>query len=137
MSIFIKAGLWAEKRLGYKGELNLTQLIENATPYKKYVALVTQTGTNDPTVIVLENTLGVTPTWYYASTGNVYAESFGTWKTNKTGVTVGPLGPASKGVGSLSYIDTEDQLHIVTVKAANTPESSCLVNTMVEIRVYN
>ena len=26
MSIFIKAGLWASKKTGYKGELNLTQL---------------------------------------------------------------------------------------------------------------
>jgi hypothetical protein len=28
MSVFIKAGLWVEKKIGYKGELNLTSLIE-------------------------------------------------------------------------------------------------------------
>jgi hypothetical protein len=32
MSIFIKTGLWASKKLGYKGELNLTQLIEAIVP---------------------------------------------------------------------------------------------------------
>lgn len=31
MSIFIKAGLWVEKQLGYKGELNLTKLIQESS----------------------------------------------------------------------------------------------------------
>ena len=32
MSIFIKTGLWSSKKLGYKGELDLTQLIETIVP---------------------------------------------------------------------------------------------------------
>ena len=31
--------------------------------YKKYVAQITQSGTDAPVAIVLENTLGFTPTW--------------------------------------------------------------------------
>ena len=76
MSIFIKAGLWASKKLGYKGELNLDALIESKIPvipiatYDVYTAILNQTGTNNPTAKVLENTLGQTVVWSYNDTGN-------------------------------------------------------------------
>lgn len=37
--------------------------------YKKYVAQVTQTATDDPTAVVLENTLGFVPDWKRAGGG--------------------------------------------------------------------
>lgn len=37
--------------------------------YKKYVAQISQSGTDDPTAIVLENTLGFTPDWKRDSIG--------------------------------------------------------------------
>lgn len=39
-------------------------------PYKTYVALISQTGTNAPTAVVLENTLGVTITFTRPTTGD-------------------------------------------------------------------
>lgn len=41
-------------------------------PYKVYTALLTQTGTNAPTAIVLENTLGFEPTITYQNIGIYY-----------------------------------------------------------------
>ncbi len=37
--------------------------------YKKFVATVNQTGSNAPTMTILENTFGVVPTWEYVSQG--------------------------------------------------------------------
>lgn len=41
---------------------NLSTVVGDTRPYKSYVALISQTGTNDPTLVVLENTLGQTVT---------------------------------------------------------------------------
>lgn len=37
---------------------HLNEIVENVIPYKTYVALITQSGTNPPVATVLENTLG-------------------------------------------------------------------------------
>ena len=43
-----------------------------ARPYKVYTAVLTQQNTNDPSAVVLENTLGGTVVWTRNSTGNYY-----------------------------------------------------------------
>lgn len=47
--------------------------MENFEPvvngFKEYSVLITQRGVNDPTVVVLKNTLDVTATYYYAGVG--------------------------------------------------------------------
>jgi len=73
MSIFIKAGLWLEKKTGFKGEFNLTRYVTDliaSTPpptpvasYKVYTAVIRQFGTDAPVSIVSENTLGFNLTW--------------------------------------------------------------------------
>lgn len=64
MATFIKAGLWSKKKEGYKGELNLDQLIESTIPsskYKVYTALLTQSGGDNLLDIFDGNlTIGVT-----------------------------------------------------------------------------
>ena len=47
----------------------LNPIIEDPRPYKVYSALLTQTGTSNPTATVLENTLGQTITWSYNGVG--------------------------------------------------------------------
>jgi hypothetical protein len=54
------------------------------TGYKVYVANITQTGTSAPAATVLENTLGVTPTWARSSVGVYTLTATGAWVTNKT-----------------------------------------------------
>ncbi len=54
-------------------EANIDVLFERFTEQdeiKKYVALLTQTGTNAPTAIVLENSLDEEPTFSYAGVGD-------------------------------------------------------------------
>jgi len=93
MPTFIKAGFWeklCQKCTGYKGWLNLDQFVEERAgglPYKVYTALLTQSGTNPPVAIVLENTLGGTPVWTRDSAGNYNATLSGVFTENKTFVT--------------------------------------------------
>ena len=105
--------------------------------YRSYKALLTQTGSNDPTAIVLENTLNATVVWYRQAQGIYYAESFGTWKTNKTAILVSPLLGATGAVITKTYTTTEDQIFFETIKTTLAPMDDSLNNTFVEIRVYN
>lgn len=107
------------------------------SPYKVYSALLTQTASNDPVVTILQNTLGVVPTWYRIDPGTYYAESYGTWKLNKTTLTVGPLAFGSEGAFAKTKIDSEDQLYVVTYDKTDTEVDDALANTFIEIRVYN
>jgi len=49
--------------------LNRTTYQSGGRPYRTYVALLTQSGSNAPNATVLENTFPITPTWVRASTG--------------------------------------------------------------------
>ena len=40
--------------------------------YKKYVAQINQSSTDAPVAIILENTLGFTPTWEYNEIGRAH-----------------------------------------------------------------
>lgn len=111
--------------------------LAQAKPYKVYSALLTQTGTNDPTAIVLEDTLNAELNWYRISSGVYYAESYGTWKLNKTAMTVGPLADASNGAYVQTKIDSEDQAYVVVKNIAGAGVDNSLSLTFVEIRVYN
>lgn len=69
MSIFVKAGLWLEKKTGYKGEFNLTRYVTDliaatspALPYKVYSALLTQNGDSN-LVIYTAGTLEIGKTY--------------------------------------------------------------------------
>jgi hypothetical protein len=48
----------------------LTSIVDNIPPYKVFRGLLTQTGTSAPTLTVLENTLGVSLTTFYAAVGS-------------------------------------------------------------------
>ena len=63
MATFIKAGFWdklCQPCKGYKGWLNLDELIQSFIPkptYKVYTALLTQSGGDDPITITSDNDL--------------------------------------------------------------------------------
>ena len=82
MSTFIKAGFWeklCKPCKGYKGWLNLDEFVQSFIPptptptYKVYTALFTQSGTNEPVVTIVSNTLGLNITWVRSTTGQYYA----------------------------------------------------------------
>lgn len=107
------------------------------TKYKVYTALLTQSGITAPVATVLENTLGVIPIWNYDAAGSYYLESTGTFTTNKTTVTAGPLEAGSLGAYVQSRIISQNQVFIVINKIDGTATNDSLSNTLVEIRVYN
>ena len=73
MPTFIKTGFWEKLSKAPKEYLNLDNLIQSigggGTPYKKYVAFLSQESINPPVATVLENTLGGDVTFTYVSTG--------------------------------------------------------------------
>lgn len=61
-------GSFEEFSLAISDAINFN--LGGATPqYKVYTALLSQSGTNDPVAVVLENTLGQTITWSYNNVG--------------------------------------------------------------------
>ena len=100
-------------------------------PYKVYSALITQTGTNDPTVIILENTLGETIVWTRQFAGSYLGTSTGTFTANKTSVSL-----TSRGV---IFKDCYNNIiEIGTYISSTVTGADGLLNReLIEIRVYN
>jgi hypothetical protein len=144
MSIFIKAGLWIEKQVGYKGEFNLTRYITDliasspsGSTYKVYTALLNQTGTNDPVATILENTLGENINWSYANVGIYLGTIINSIDMNKTGVLT-----ANNVEDALftTFVNSTTEFEIRTKNLhTGTPVfvNDYLNQTLVEIRVYN
>jgi hypothetical protein len=147
MSIFIKAGLWTSKKLGYKGELNLDLFVENkiattpaTLPYKVYTAFLTQTGSSDPVPSIYPgNTIG-NIIWEYIDIGVRRGTLPGAFLEGKTEVTVTTY---SSTTGSLFYSTvlnfvSEDYIEYNTLtNSIITQGSSDNINVLIEIRVYN
>jgi hypothetical protein len=111
--------------------------------YKVYTALITQDGTGDPTAIVLENTLGFTPTFGRTTNGtyNVINPT-GNFNYLKTFTTIG--GAIRQGAGpydhSFNTIQgmTGDANTIPFYSTYNdTATDGILTNTPFEIRIYD
>jgi len=151
MSIFIKAGLWAEKRLGYKGEFDLTNYVQSLIPtppdpipYKSYFAIITQAGTNPPTVNkLLYNNLGATVTFEYVSVGTYNVKITGNLFTaNKTaGIlstgTRTAAGQYSASDYGVTIVDTQT-IKINSFNANGSQFTDGVIRQMpLEIRVYN
>lgn len=98
-------------------------------PYKVYTALLTQTGTTAPVAIVLENTLGVEPTYMYNDVGEYNVNTVISFDFNKIAFMF----------GNNSFQVTLD---IASYEGGNemfffTPNNNMLYNYPIEIRVYN
>lgn len=100
--------------------------------YKKYIALISQTGINDPTVYVLENTIG-NIVWTYDTAGSYIGTLIGQFIANKTMVFIsGVYKGTSKGIRK-----TDDEINIFTTEnATNTDADGLLDETAIEIRIY-
>lgn len=116
---------------------NLTGI---SSPYKVYAALLSQTGVLDPSVTLLENTLG-SVVWSRVGSGIYQATLTTGFTLNKTVILLGnknnTLSSASMSPSDVfSVINSVDQVTIVTTDASNFTDD-ILLNTFVEIRVYN
>jgi hypothetical protein len=112
--------------------------LDAVRPYKVYTALVSQTGTNAPTATVLENTLGGTVVWSYASVGQYTATLTGAFTVNKTTVFINHAYAGSGNNTSLQGGSTNVNTANIRVKNyQGTPFDGEINGASIEIRVYN
>lgn len=113
----------------------LKALLTQSTPtHKVYTALITQTGTNDPVVRELENTLGDV-TWTRDDEGNYLATSDSLFTTNKTWTAI-----SNKDYSYYTEFGVSDSSTIyLNTKLRNdgTDTDGALTNTSIKIEVYN
>lgn len=100
--------------------------------YLKYVALLTQTGTDAPVATVLENTLGGTVVWSYDDSGEYIATLAGVFTENKTAVFCGNTAAAFLS----GYWDTVNTVKLDVSADDGTLIDDGLALTPIEIRVY-
>ena len=120
----------------------LRRLIPQEPKYKVYTALLTQSGTDAPVATVLENTLGETISFSYVTPGYYSINTTGEFPQNKTTFSIKNV-ISSAQVSSETYIGIfSDSLNINTIDFTtldnnNISFNNILLNTPIEIRVYN
>ena len=107
----------------------------NTRPYKVYTALLTQTGTSAPTAIVLENTLGVTPTLGYDGVGQYSINATGAFTIDKTWIIFNSVNYNAQTISN--NIKVLNGIIILTRSMTGTSIDNVLNSTEIEIRVYN
>lgn len=122
---------------------------EDVKPYKSYVALLNQTGTDAPVATVFENTLGVTPVWSYEGVGYYEITSVeGTFPEGNT-VILGLTPYSGLNNNTTAYIamgsnyDDGASLYMEAGSISTdlttftkTEANGIVFNTPIEIRVY-
>jgi len=113
--------------------------ISQEKTYKVYSALLSQSGTNAPTVTVLQNTLGDTPIWTRLTTG-VYIGAFtNSYLASKTylivGSTTASYAASDAKIGFSGASSGSNTIGVYT-NANGTQVDGVLENTSIEIRVY-
>jgi len=146
MAHFIKPTFWESLKKGYRGYLNLDDLIKSVivAPYKVYTALLTQRAEESPTAIVLENTLGGGLIWTRTHKGNYQTVVPGIPPNAKVAIIFGGPTPSPVGVSyQYSYSSGNGFLYIISIanysggSAVRGQEDFLFQSTAVEIRVYN
>lgn len=113
---------------------NLSDLAAKIRGYKRYVALLTQSGGAAPTAIILENDLGGVPAWTYDGFGGNYKATLtGAFTANKTAIFVNQ----TSSFPSESVSGTRTDVNSVNVRTdLGGSADGVLDNTEIEIRVY-
>jgi hypothetical protein len=110
---------------------------EVQVPYLKYVALISQTGLLDPTVVVLENTIGDI-VWTRIGLGGYLGTLAGAFFIKNTYV-IGGSADISAGSGDFATLDikrsSNDTIQLFTYDNF-TGSDDMLFNTTIEIRTY-
>jgi hypothetical protein len=109
--------------------------------YKVYTALLTQTGTTAPVATVLDNTLGFDVNFEYFSQGYYIITNPENFPVNKTICFATPSDWSGAVYIPINRIDDEFdnifQIGSLDIGSNYTPTDGKLLNTPIEIRVYN
>ncbi len=117
--------------------LNQLKGYGSTKPYRKYVALLTQSSTSAPVATILENTIGAIA-WSYSATGSYLATLSGVFIDGKTAISISPvIGQIQAYRNSTSVIEVatcamENAVGVYSFPAAN----GILYETVIEIRIY-
>lgn len=105
-----------------------------APTYKKYVALLNQSGTTAPVATILENTLGDI-VWTRVNTGIYNAALLNAFTDNKTFLLIGTL----PYLNNPNYIFDRTSSNVLYIQTSvnNIISDGLLNKTSIEIRVYN
>lgn len=112
------------------GDSDLDVVTMAQIPYKKYVAIVTQSSTDTPVATVLENNTGQTFTWSRSDVG-VYS-IVGNFVVAKTAIFTG----VPNGNIHFAAVTSTTAIAFGTRDSSSTPVDGGMSNTAIEIRLY-
>lgn len=101
-----------------------------------YRALLTQTGTDAPTAVVLENTLGGTVVWTYVSTGSYAGTLAGAFPVNKTALLTGTSLNVNGDYASIYLRRANDNAVDLSTSDTGSAADALLDATFIQILVY-
>lgn len=116
-------------------QLATTAFVTATRPYKVYTAIISQTGTSDPTVLVLENTLGGTVVWARSATGLYSGTLAGVFTASKTWIMLGNNSNVNNDLlvqasrGDNNFVNLTSRLNI-------SATDGIITDLHMEIRVY-
>lgn len=100
--------------------------------YKSYVALITQTSTNPPSAIIVQNTTDLTFNWVYVSAGLYTCTITGAFTVGKTGCFI-----SNNAFGFIvAYPNDVNTIRIAT-RDTSAVDADDILNGTLEIRIYN
>ena len=104
--------------------------------YRSLTGLVSQSGTDAPTMVILENNLKGTPVWTRDAQGEYTLTLAGAFTVGKTFV----MCPSITSQGATTIISANsnpDIINLGTSDAAEILQDGLLYENTIEIRVYN
>ncbi len=119
--------------------LYVTNATGGALGYTVFSGLLTQVGVGNPTVTILENTLGSTPTWAYVTAGSYTVTASGKFTLGKTYMTIGTVfdpGDSATFPVWCDIADADGNSIPFFVHKGTVGVDGVLNKTPVEIRVY-
>lgn len=115
--------------------LKFNTTCEEMANYKVYTALLSQSNTDAPTAIVLENTIGDI-VWSYDGAGSYIATLAGAFTTDKTFVICNATNGSNNVIIQASTPFMAQDVILLYSWNSGTLSNDVLVNTPIEIRVY-
>lgn len=120
--------------------VDTTYLQNFAHPYKSYIALLTQNGTNAPTVTELYNNTGATITFSYLTAGVYTINNSNGWDMSKLffiASSVGNTGNTCCPAGRVMISSEGAYVLLQSFDNSNANANSVLADAPIEIRIYN
>ncbi len=131
--------LEAQSRAGIAtGQANWVPASSGGASYLVYTALLTQTGTDAPVATVLDNTLGVTPSYTYVGDGLYTIECSSCFTLNKTFPITMQInyGGGGNNLFDFTIYRQSSSIYYLQINSGEEGNNGKLVGHPIEIRVY-